>query len=128
MPRSHGQDGSHTSSPHKGSLSRYDSVPNLPRTQSIAEVRDLIKEHVNLSLSSYEHARKSDEELKAMKKPLRRFYEQQNELVRHTHHVTAFFGFALTVACATKAGLLCRGRVSSLAVPSQEARAKHKPH
>jgi hypothetical protein len=73
-----------TGSPQRQPLSHHNSV-YLPRTESLIEVRTLLKEHSDSS--EFQSARKSDEELKQIKnKKLREFYRTQNELV-------SLFGF-----------------------------------
>lgn len=78
-----------SSSPPRPSFSPHGSL-QLPRTESLIEVRALLKEH---GTDEFQSARKSEDEIKSMKnKAVRRYYKHQNELV----------GFGLPKVCHTR--------------------------
>lgn len=55
---------------------------HIARTTSLVEVQALKKHHAAACLSKeYEHLRKSEKELKGMKKSLREYYEALNQQV-----------------------------------------------
>ena len=58
------------------------SHANLARTSSLLEVQHVMRYHKDLTLSKeYGHLRKTDKELKAMKKDVRKYYEAFNQQV-----------------------------------------------
>jgi hypothetical protein len=88
---------------------------HIARTTSLLEVQDLMKYHGDLTLGKkYGHLRKTDKELKAMKKDVRKYYEAFNQQVSSSAEHSFKEDNGWLTCIVFKAGPFRRDRVSGL--------------